>query len=64
MQRLSSSVSMVTRGILKEHLVLLANNMTCAGDLVGFNTGGFKALSRALKVQVPFTEATLYVSSN
>ncbi|XP_057502270.1 DNA-directed RNA polymerase V subunit 1-like [Actinidia eriantha] len=59
-QRLSTSVSMVAKGVLKEHLILLANSMTCAGNLIGFNTGGIKALSRSLNVQVPFTEATLF----
>ncbi|KAJ7982346.1 DNA-directed RNA polymerase subunit [Quillaja saponaria] len=59
-QRLSTSVTMVAKGVLKEHLILLANSMTCAGNLVGFNTGGYKALSRSLNVQVPFTEATLF----
>ncbi|XP_022764764.1 DNA-directed RNA polymerase V subunit 1 isoform X2 [Durio zibethinus] len=59
-QRLSISVSMVSRGVLKEHLMLLANSMTCAGNLIGFNSGGYKALSRSLKIQVPFTEATLF----
>ncbi|KAL5733955.1 hypothetical protein ACOSP7_031816 [Xanthoceras sorbifolium] len=59
-QRLSASVTMVAKGIRKEHLILLANSMTCAGNLVGFNSGGYKALSRALNVQVPFTEATLF----
>ncbi|CAK9171045.1 unnamed protein product [Ilex paraguariensis] len=59
-QRLSTSVTMVTKGVLKEHLILLANSMTCAGNLVGFNTGGIKTLSRSLNVQVPFTEATLF----
>lgn len=53
---------MVTKGVLKDHLVLLANSMTCAGNLVGFNAGGIKALSRSLNVQIPFTEATLFVS--
>ena len=62
LQRLSASVTMVAKGVLKEHLILLANSMTCAGDLVGFNSGGYKALSRSLNVQVPFTEATLFVS--
>ena len=52
---------MVAKGVLKEHLILLANSMTCAGNLIGFNTGGIKALSRSLNVQVPFTEATLFV---
>ncbi|KAJ4720299.1 DNA-directed RNA polymerase subunit [Melia azedarach] len=59
-QRLSASVTMVAKGILKEHLILLANSMTCVGNLVGFNSGGYKALSRSLNVQVPFTEATLF----
>lgn len=58
-RRLSTSVMLVTKGVLKDHLVLLANSMTCAGNLIGFNIGGIKALSRSLDVQVPFTEATL-----
>lgn len=61
-QRLSTSVTMVTKGVLKDHLLLLANTMTCAGSLVGFNAGGIKALSRSLNVQIPFAEATLFVS--
>lgn len=52
---------MVAKGVFKEHLILVANNMTCTGSLIGFSTGGFKALFRSLKVQAPFTEATLYV---
>ncbi|XP_074284698.1 DNA-directed RNA polymerase V subunit 1 [Silene latifolia] len=59
-QRLSTSVTLVTRGVLKEHLILLASSMTCSGNLVGFNISGIKALCRALSAQVPFTEATLY----
>ncbi|KAJ8438767.1 hypothetical protein Cgig2_009885 [Carnegiea gigantea] len=59
-QRLSTSVTSVTKGVLKEHLLLLASSMTCAGNLIGFNMSGIKALYRALSVQVPFTEATLY----
>ncbi|GAB2235793.1 hypothetical protein Drorol1_Dr00026234 [Drosera rotundifolia] len=59
-QRLSTSVTMVAKGVLKEHLILLASSMTCTGNLIGFNIGGIKALCRALGVQVPFTEATLY----
>lgn len=61
-QRLAKAVAMVAKGVLKEHLILLANSMTCAGNFVGFNPGGYKALSRALNIQVPFTEATLFVS--
>ncbi|OMP00131.1 RNA polymerase, alpha subunit [Corchorus capsularis] len=59
-QRLSTSVSMVAKGVLREHLILLANSMTCAGNLIGFNSGGYKALCRSLNIQVPFTEATLF----
>ncbi|XP_017257953.1 DNA-directed RNA polymerase V subunit 1 [Daucus carota subsp. sativus] len=59
-QRLSTSVTMVTKGVLREHLILLANSMTYSGNLVGFNKAGIKALSRSLNVQVPFTEATLF----
>ncbi|GMN55554.1 hypothetical protein TIFTF001_024674 [Ficus carica] len=58
-QRVSNSVSMVSKGVLKEHLLLLANSMTYCGNMIGFNSGGYKALSRSLNVQVPFTEATL-----
>lgn len=47
---------------MKEHLLLVANSITCTGSLVGFNTGGYKALFRSFKVQVPFTAATLFVS--
>ncbi|KAM7512415.1 hypothetical protein LguiB_011290 [Lonicera macranthoides] len=53
-------LSMVTKGVLKEHLILLGNSMTCSGNLIGFNMGGIKAVSKALNAQVPFTEATLF----
>lgn len=59
-QRLSTSVAMVAKGVLREHLILLANSMTCAGNLVGFNPGGYKAISRSLNIQAPFMEATLF----
>lgn len=52
---------MVTKGVLKEHLLLLANSMACSGNLIGFTVGGYKALIRSMNIQVPFTEATLYV---
>jgi hypothetical protein len=52
----------VAKGILKDHLVLVANSMTCTGNLNGFNNAGYKATFRSLKVQVPFTESTLFVS--
>jgi hypothetical protein len=53
---------MVAKNVLKHHLILVANSMTCTGNLNGFNTGGYKATFRSLKVQVPFTESTLFVS--
>ncbi|XP_028798960.1 DNA-directed RNA polymerase V subunit 1 [Neltuma alba] len=59
-QRLASSVKMVAKGVLREHLILLASSMTCGGSLVGFNTGGYKALGKQLNTQVPFTDATLF----
>ncbi|KAM1049499.1 hypothetical protein ACFX2C_028599 [Malus domestica] len=51
----------VAKGVLKEHLILLANSMTCAGNFVGFNSSGYKALSRSVNIQVPFTEATVFL---
>ena len=40
--------------------MFLTNSMRCAGNLVGFNLGDYKALSRSLNIQVPFTESTLF----
>ena len=34
--------------------------MTCAGNLIGFNSDGYKALSCSLNIQVSFTETTLF----
>ncbi|KAF8776332.1 hypothetical protein HU200_003555 [Digitaria exilis] len=59
-QRLSTTVKMVSKGVLKDHLILVSNSMTCTGNLIGFNTSGYKATFRSLKVQVPFTESTLF----
>ncbi|XP_066321217.1 DNA-directed RNA polymerase V subunit 1-like [Miscanthus floridulus] len=59
-QRLSTTVKMVNKGVLKDHLILVANSMTCTGSLIGFNIAGYKATFRSLKVQVPFTESTLF----
>ncbi|CAH2058668.1 unnamed protein product [Thlaspi arvense] len=58
-QRLSASVRMVSKGVLKEHIILVANNMTCSGNMLGFNSGGYKALTRSLNIKAPFAEATL-----
>lgn len=60
---MSTSVTMVTKGVLKDHLLLLGNSMTCAGTLIGFNAGGIKSLSKSLGVEVPFMKATLFVST-
>ncbi|XP_062218221.1 DNA-directed RNA polymerase V subunit 1-like [Phragmites australis] len=59
-QRLSTTIKMVAKNVRKDHLILVANSMTCTGNLNGFNTGGYKATFRSLKVQVPFTESTLF----
>jgi hypothetical protein len=59
-QRLSTTMKTVAKGILKDHLVPVASNMTCSGDLNGFNNAGYKATFRPLKVQVPLTESTLF----
>ena len=40
--------------------MLLVNSMTRAVNLIGFNSGGYKALSHSLNIQVSFTEATLF----
>ena len=34
--------------------------MTCARNLIGFNSGGYKALSRFLNIQVLFIKTTLF----
>ena len=44
----------------KEILMSLASSMTCVGNLIGFNSGGYKALSRSLNIQMSFTEAPLF----
>ncbi|PIA52516.1 hypothetical protein AQUCO_01000412v1 [Aquilegia coerulea] len=59
-QRLSMSIRMVNKGVLKEHLVLAASSITCTGSLIGFSKGGYKSLFRSLNVQIPFTEATMF----
>jgi DNA-directed RNA polymerase-5 subunit 1 len=52
----------VAKGILKDHLVPVASNITCSGNLNGFNNAGYKATFRPLKVPVPLTESTLFTS--
>lgn len=60
-QRLSTTMKTVAKGILKDHLVPVASNTTCSGNLNGFNNAGYKATFRSLKVQVPLTESTLFI---
>jgi DNA-directed RNA polymerase-5 subunit 1 len=59
-QRLSTTMKTVAKGILKDHLVPVASNTTCSGNLNGFNNAGYKATFRPLRVQVPLTESTLF----
>jgi hypothetical protein len=54
-QRLSTTMKTVAKGILKDHLVPAASSMTCSGNLNGFNNADYKATFRPLKVQVPLT---------
>jgi DNA-directed RNA polymerase-5 subunit 1 len=59
-QRLPMTIKMVVKGILKDHLVLVADNMMNTGIKKRFNNTGYKATFRPLKVQVPLTESTLF----
>jgi hypothetical protein len=59
-QRLSTTMKTVAKGILKDHLVPVASNTTCSGNLNGFINAGYKATFCPLKVQVPLTESTLF----
>jgi DNA-directed RNA polymerase-5 subunit 1 len=59
-QRLPTPMKTVAKGILKDHLVLVADSMMNIGIKKRFNNTGYKATSRPLKVQVPLTESTLF----
>jgi hypothetical protein len=59
-QRLSTTMKTVAKGILKDHLEPVASNTTCSGNLNEFNNASYKATFRPLKVQVPLTESTLF----
>jgi DNA-directed RNA polymerase-5 subunit 1 len=50
----------VAKGILKDHLVLVADSMMNTGIKKRFNNADYKATFRPLKVQVPLTEFTLF----
>jgi DNA-directed RNA polymerase-5 subunit 1 len=53
-------MKMVAKGILKDHLVLVADSMMSTGIRKRFNNAGYKATFHPLKVQVPLTESTLF----
>jgi DNA-directed RNA polymerase-5 subunit 1 len=53
-------MKMVAKGILKDHLVLVADSMMNTGIKKRFNNAGYKATFHSLKVQVPLTESTLF----
>jgi hypothetical protein len=59
-QRLSTTMKTVAKGILKDHLVPAASSTTCSGNLNGFNNAGYKVTFRPLKAPVPLTESTLF----
>jgi DNA-directed RNA polymerase-5 subunit 1 len=50
----------VAKGILKDHLVPVADSMMNTGIKKRFNNAGYKATLRPLKVSVPLTESTLF----
>jgi DNA-directed RNA polymerase-5 subunit 1 len=53
-------MKMVAKGILNDHLVLVADSMMSTGIKKRFNNAGYKATFHPLKVQVPLTESTLF----
>jgi DNA-directed RNA polymerase-5 subunit 1 len=53
-------MKMVAKGILKDHLVLVADSMISPGIKKRFNNAGYKATFCPLKVQVHITESTLF----
>lgn len=62
-QHLSRTIGKVTKSVLKKHLATIGSGMTCTGRVHGFNRSGYKATFQSLKVQAPFTEATLFVNA-
>jgi DNA-directed RNA polymerase-5 subunit 1 len=53
-------MKMVAKGILKNHLVLVADSMMSIDIKKRFNNAGYKATFLPLKVPVPLTESTLF----
>jgi DNA-directed RNA polymerase-5 subunit 1 len=54
------TMKMVAKGILKDHLVLVADSIMSTGIKKRFNNAGYKVTFHPLKVQVPLTESTLF----
>jgi DNA-directed RNA polymerase-5 subunit 1 len=54
-QRLSTTMKMVAKGILKDHLILVVDSMMNTGIKKRFNNAGYKVTFCPLKVQVPLT---------
>jgi DNA-directed RNA polymerase-5 subunit 1 len=48
------------KGILKDHLALVADSMMNTGIKKRFNNAGYKETFHPLKVPVPLTESTLF----
>jgi hypothetical protein len=59
-QRLPTTMKTVAKGILKDHLILVADSMMSTGIKKRFSNAGYKATFCPLKVQVPLTESTLF----
>jgi DNA-directed RNA polymerase-5 subunit 1 len=59
-QRLPMTMKMVVKGILKDHLVLVADSMMSTGIKKRLNNAGYKVTFRPLKVKEPLTESTLF----
>ncbi|XP_078429517.1 nuclear RNA polymerase D1B isoform X2 [Wolffia australiana] len=59
LQRLSTAVGHVSKGVLNEHFLVVTEAMTCSGRVMGFNRSSFKPLFRSLGIELPFAEATL-----
>jgi DNA-directed RNA polymerase-5 subunit 1 len=53
-------MKMFAKGILKDHLLLVADSMMSTGIKKRFNNTGYKATFHPLNVQVPLTESTLF----
>jgi DNA-directed RNA polymerase-5 subunit 1 len=53
-------MKMVAKGILKDHLIQVADSMMNTGIKKRFNDAGYKATFHPLKVPILLTESTLF----